>query len=117
MHALLNTSSVLGFLAVAFASVLLSGTAAQAETGSLFQLAEQPHMASGHALELAAKCGAGACGGKTEEHKCGSKDKDHSCGSKDKEHTCGSKDKEHTCGSKDKEHTCGSKSKTSTKKG
>lgn len=106
--------SLLSFFVLAFAAIVLGQQAAQAATANLFQVAEQSHMANGHTVELAAaKCGAGACGGKTADkdkaHSCGAKDKEHTCGGKDKAHSCGGKTKEagHKCGAKDKEHTCG----------
>jgi uncharacterized low-complexity protein len=127
-------------LSAVLVSLLSAGNsfAASTHTSNIFQLSELPGLSTGsQALELAAKCGSGACGSKDDttkkdgEHKCGSgKDAKHTCGSKkDGNHKCGAaKDAKHTCGSKkdgnhkcgaakDAKHTCGSKKEADHKCG
>ena len=92
----------LGVLSAILVSMLNAGSGFASPTTSsgLFQLTELPGLSSAHAVEVAAKCGSGACGSKDDGQK---KDGNHQCGSKkDGEHQCGS-------GKKDGNHQCGSK--------
>lgn len=81
----------------AILATVFSASAGYAASNA-FEITELPAVGI-HGIELAEKCGSGACGSKTSAT---TKDADHKCGStKDAEHKCGSKkDAKHQCGSK-----------------
>jgi len=86
----------LSVLSAFLTTVFTAGTGFAATNA--FEITELPAVGI-HGVELAEKCGSGACGSKTSAT---TKDADHKCGSaKDAEHKCGSKkDAKHKCGSK-----------------
>lgn len=101
-----NTSKQL-----AVAAMVVAGALSQANTqANAFQMNEVTGLNPNQVLQVAEKCGSGACGGKEQAakestHKCGSKtEAEHKCG---KKHTVKESKRVHTSKAK-ADHKCGS---------